>query len=39
MNLMEKNIIQINGGIMINTDVRVKNVMNVKKILFESFCM
>ena len=32
--LMEKNIIQINGGIMINVDVSVKNVMYAKKIIF-----
>ena len=31
---MEKNIIQINGGIMINVYVSVKNVMYVKKIIF-----
>ena len=30
---MEENIIQINGGIMINVDVSVKNVMYVKKIM------
>ena len=29
-----KNIIQINGGIMINVDVSVENVMHVKKIIF-----
>ena len=28
---MEENVIQINGGIMINVDVSVKNVMYVKK--------
>ena len=32
---MEENVIQINGRIMINVDVSVKNVMYVKKILFE----
>ena len=31
---MEENVIQINGGIMINVDVSVKNVMYVKKIMF-----
>ena len=28
---MDKNVIQINGGITINVDVAVKNVVNVKK--------
>ena len=32
--LMEKNVIQINGGITINADVNEKNVMYVKKIMF-----
>ena len=31
---MEENVIQINGGITINVDVNVKNVMYVKKIMF-----
>ena len=31
---MEKNVIQINGGITINVDVSVKSVMYVKKIIF-----
>ena len=31
---MEGNVIQINGGIIINVDVGVKNVMYVKKIIF-----
>ena len=31
---MEKIVIEINGGIMINVDVIVKNVMHVKKIMF-----
>ena len=31
---MEKNMIQINGGITINVDVRVKKFMYVKKIMF-----
>ena len=30
----EKNVILINGGITINVDVRVKNVIYVKKIVF-----
>ena len=34
VNLMEENVIQINGGIMINVDVSVKNIMYVKKIMF-----
>ena len=29
-----KNVIQINGGIMINVDLSVKNIMYVKKIIF-----
>ena len=32
---MEENIIQITGGITINVDVSVKNVMFVKKEIFE----
>ena len=36
VDLMEKNIIQINVGIMINVDVSVKNVMYVKKIMLGS---
>ena len=31
---MEENVIQINGGIKINVDVSVKNVIYVKKIMF-----
>ena len=31
---MEENVIQINGGIMINVDVNVRNVMYVKKVMF-----
>ena len=31
----EKNVVQIDGGIMINVDVNVKNVMYVKKICSE----
>ena len=34
---MEENVIQVNGGIVINVNVRVKNVMNVKKLCLE-FC-
>ena len=34
VNLMEENVIQINGGIMINVDVSVKNIIYVKKIIF-----
>ena len=34
VSLMEKNIIQINEGIAINVHNRVKNVVNVKKIVF-----
>ena len=34
VDLMEKNVIQINGEIMINVDVSVNNVMYVKKIMF-----
>ena len=34
VNLMEEYLIQINGGIMVNVDVNVKNVINVKKIIF-----
>ena len=31
---MEENVLPINGGITINVDVNVKNVMYVKKIIF-----
>ena len=31
----EKNLIQINGGMMINVDVNVKSVIYVEKIVFE----
>ena len=34
VHLMEENVIQINGGITINVDVSVKNVIYVKKIIF-----
>ena len=33
---MEENIIQINGGIMINVDVSVKNITYVGKKLFRT---
>ena len=35
VNLMEELVIQINGGIMINVHMIVKNVMYVKKTMFE----
>ena len=31
---MKENVIQVNGGIMINVNVNVKTVMYVKKIMF-----
>ena len=31
---MDENVIQINGGTMINVDVSVKNIIYVKKIMF-----
>ena len=34
VNLVEENVIHINGGITINVDVSVKNVMLVKNIIF-----
>ena len=34
VNLMEENVIQINGEIIINVDVSVKNIMYVKMIMF-----
>ena len=34
VNLMEQNVIQINGGITINVDASVKNIIYVKKIMF-----
>ena len=33
VDLMEKNVIKINGGILINVDVSVKTVMYLKKIM------
>ena len=35
VNLMEENIIHTNDGITINVDVSVRNVIYVKKIIFE----
>ena len=34
VNLIKENVIQINGGVTINVDVSVKNVIYVKKIIF-----
>ena len=34
VNLMEGNLIPINGGIVINLDVSVKNIIYEKKIIF-----
>ena len=34
VNLMEKNVIQINGGITIIDDVSVKSLIYVKKVIF-----
>ena len=34
VNLMEENVIHINGGIILNSDVNNKSVMDVKKIMF-----
>ena len=34
INLMEGNLIPINGGIVINLDVSVKNIIYEKKIIF-----
>ena len=31
---MEQNVSQINGGIMVNVNVSVKNIIYVKKIMF-----
>ena len=31
---MEENVVHINGGIVINIDVNVKNVINVKNVMF-----
>ena len=35
INLMGKNVIQVNDGITINVDVSVNNIVYVKKIIFE----
>ena len=35
VDLMEEKVIQTNGGISINANVSVKNVMYVKKIIFQ----
>ena len=35
INLMGKNVIQVNGAITINVDVSVNNIIYVKKIIFE----
>ena len=34
LNLVEEIVTQINGGIMVNVDASVKNVMYLKKIIF-----
>ena len=34
VDLMKENLIQINGGIIINVDVIVRNIINVKEIKF-----
>ena len=34
VDLMKEDVVQINGGIMINVDVSVKKLMYVKKIMF-----
>ena len=34
INLMKQNVIEINGGITIKVDVKVKNIIYVKKITF-----
>ena len=33
VDLVDANVIQVNGGVMINVDVNVKNIMYVKKIM------
>ena len=33
VNLLEENVTQISGGLMVNIDVTVKNIIYVKKIL------
>ena len=32
--LMEENVIKINGGITINVDVNIKNIISLKRIIF-----
>ena len=34
VNLMEQNVIQINGEITINVDVSVRNIIYVKKVMY-----
>ena len=34
VNLMEQNVIQVNGEITINVDVSVRNIIYVKKIMY-----
>ena len=34
VNLIKENVIQVNGGIMINVDVNVKNIINVKSYIW-----
>ena len=34
VNLIKENVIQVNGGIMINVDVNVKNSINVKSYIW-----
>ena len=33
--IMEENLVQINGGITIDTDVSIRNIMYVKKFILE----
>ena len=37
VNVMEQNVIQINGRIMMNVDVILKSIMYVKKIIFGKY--
>ena len=39
VDFMKENVIQINGKIMINIDVSVKNAMYVKRLCLQSFYM
>ena len=39
VDFMKENVIQINGKIMINIDVSVKNAMCVKRLCLQSFYM